>query len=98
MVGFQPRMFEALSAEFDIRVVDMDEKNIGQTKFGITIGPPEDSPTNIAWSDLALVTGSSLTNDTFKTLVGLRPVLIYGVTMAGAAACLGLKRFCPYGS
>ncbi|MGA8832560.1 MAG: Rossmann-like domain-containing protein [Desulfomonilaceae bacterium] len=98
MVGLQPRMVEALSSEFDLRVVDMDEDNIGHEKFGVTIGPPEDSSENLAWCDLALVTGSALTNDTLKDLIGFKQTLVFGVTIAGPAACFGLTRFCPYGS
>ncbi|MGC8659559.1 MAG: Rossmann-like domain-containing protein [Desulfomonilaceae bacterium] len=98
MVGLQPRMVQSLAAAFDLRVVDMDEENIGREKFGVTIGPPEEAGPNIEWSDLALVTGSSLTNDTLRTFIGLRQTVVYGVTIAGAAACFGLNRFCPYGS
>ncbi len=98
MVGLQPRMVQALSKEFDLRVVDMDDENIGREKFGVTIGPPEDSPGNLAWCDLALVTGSALTNDTLKDLIGIKRTLVFGVTIAGPAACFGLTRFCPYGS
>jgi uncharacterized protein (DUF4213/DUF364 family) len=98
MVGLQPRMVQALSKEFDLRVVDMDEDNIGQDKFGVTIGAPDETPANLAWCDLALVTGSALTNDTLKDLMGSKQTLVFGVTIAGPAACFGLKRFCPYGS
>ena len=98
MVGLQPRMVQALSKEFDLRVVDMDEDNIGREKFGVTIGAPGETPENIAWCDLAFVTGSALTNDTLDDLMGSKQTLVFGVTIAGPAACLGLRRFCPYGS
>jgi hypothetical protein len=91
-------MVQALSKEFDLRVVDMDEDNIGQDKFGVTIGAPDETPVNLAWCDLALVTGSALTNDTLKDLMGSKQTLVFGVTIAGPAACLGLRRFCPYGT
>ncbi|MGC8602824.1 MAG: Rossmann-like domain-containing protein, partial [Desulfomonilaceae bacterium] len=98
MVGLQPRMVQSLSQQFDLRVVDMDEDNIGQRKFGVKIGGPEETPENLSWCDLALVTGSALTNDTLKDLMGSKETLVFGVTIAGPAACLGLNRFCPYGS
>ena len=98
MVGLQPRMVQALSKEFDLRVVDMDEDNIGHEKFGVTIGAPDETPANLAWCDLAFVTGSALTNDTLDDLMGSKQTLVFGVTIAGPAACLGLRRFCPYGS
>ena len=38
MVGLQPRMAQALSAAgIPLRITDLDEDNIGQQKFGITI-------------------------------------------------------------
>ncbi|MCP4681089.1 MAG: hypothetical protein GY864_02005, partial [Desulfobacterales bacterium] len=40
LVGLQPRMLEALSREFEVRVTDLDEDNIGADKFGVIIGPP----------------------------------------------------------
>ncbi|OGO06394.1 MAG: hypothetical protein A2Z76_04010, partial [Chloroflexi bacterium RBG_13_56_8b] len=35
MVGFQPRMVEALAKKFELRVSDMDRDNIGKEKFGV---------------------------------------------------------------
>ena len=37
MIGFQPRMALALAKTFALRVMDMDQDNIGQTKFGVLI-------------------------------------------------------------
>lgn len=98
LVGLQPRMAEALGQEFELRVTDMDPDNVGTTKFGITIQGPEQTARNIAWCDLALVTGSTLTNDTLRDLLMEKPTVVYGVTIAAPAYFLNLTRFCPYGT
>ncbi len=96
LVGLQPRMLEALSEEFDVRVTDLDEKNIGQEKFGIMIDPPEQTEANLNWCDVALVTGTTLVNDTIGSFTNEKPSIFFGVTIAGAARLLGLTHFCPY--
>lgn len=98
LVGLQPRMAEALSRELDLRVTDMDPDNVGHAMFGFRVGGPEETPENIAWCDLALVTGTTLTNDSLRDLVTDKPTVFYGVTIAGAAHFLRLTRFCPYGA
>ena len=98
MVGFQPRMVEALTKQFDIRVTDMDEANIGQEKFGVKIDDPDRTKENLEWCDIALVTGTTIVNDTIDQFLTDKPVIFYGVTIAGAAELQGLNRFCPFGS
>ena len=98
MVGFQPRMIEALSTAFDIRVSDLDPDNIGQRKFGCLIAGPERTRENISWSDLCVVTGTTLTNGTFPEFLNEKPTIFYGVTISGVASLLNLRRFCPYGA
>lgn len=98
LVGLQPRMVEALAKEFELKVTDMDPENVGTRKFGIDIQGPESTADNIAWCELALVTGSTLTNDTLRTLLSEKPTIFFGVTIAAPAYFLNLKRFCPYGT
>lgn len=97
MVGFQPRMVEALAQQFEIRVTDMDEANIGQEKFGVTIDDPGRTEENLEWCDIALVTGTTIVNDTIDQFLIAKPVIFYGVTIAGAAKLQGLTLFCPFG-
>ena len=97
MVGFQPRMVEALAKRFEIRVTDMDEANIGQEKFGVKIDDPSRTQDNLEWCDIALVTGTTIVNDTISQFIIDKPVIFYGVTIAGAAELEGLNRFCPFG-
>ena len=97
MVGLQPRMVQALASDFELRVVDMDEDNIGSEKFGVRIGGPEETVDNISWCDLALVTGTVFTNATLQDLLEQKDTIFYGVTVSGAAKILNLNRFCPLG-
>lgn len=96
IVGLQPRMVETLSKNFEVRVTDMDEDNIGRSIFGTTISGPDQTMSNLEWCDVALVTGTTLTNDSMKEFLGAKPTIFYGVTIAAASRVLGLNRFCPY--
>lgn len=98
LVGFQPRMGEVLAAEFPLRITDLDESNIGQKKFGVVIDGPDRVHEHIGWCDLLVVTGSTAVNGTMTDFVGEKPVLFYGVTVAGPAYLLGLNRYCPLGT
>jgi hypothetical protein len=98
LVGLQPRMVESLAKEFELRVTDKDSDNIGATKFGIEVQGPEDTSANIEWCDLVIATGSTLTNDTLCEMIGKKPAIVYGVTIAAPAQFLKLTRYCPYGT
>ncbi len=99
--GLQPAMVEELARHFEIRVFDLDPDNIGQAKYGITIESGECDPAAVEdWSDLILVTGSTVVNGTIDPFLKLKkkPVLFYGTTVAASARILGLKKFCPVSS
>ncbi len=98
MVGFQPRMAEALAKRFELRVTDMDRDNIGKEKFGVKIDDPSQTEGNLNWCDIALVTGTTMVNDTIDQFRISKPIIFYGVTISGAAKLLGLNHFCPFGS
>ena len=98
LVGFQPRMAEELSRSFQLRITDMDEENIGKERFGIKIEDPANMSEILKCSDLALVTGTTVVNDTINQIEKSTPAIFYGVTIAGVAYLLGLDRFCPYGT
>ena len=98
MVGFQPRMVEALSKQFELKVTDMDQDNIDAEKFGIIIKGVENTQGNLDWCDLAWVTGTTVVNDTIRPFIGIsKPVVFYGVTITGVADLLGLNYFCHLG-
>lgn len=95
LVGLQPRMAHALAKRFPLRITDMDRDNIGQVKFGVVVEGEEANPEMLDWCDLALVTGTTFSNDSVTRMLGSKPIVFYGVTAAGPAAVLGLDRFCP---
>ena len=100
LVGYQPAMIEALAGEFPLRVLDLNPENIGKVKYGVTIehGTKDYRDAVLAWPDLVLCTGSTLSNGTIVDYVNIgKEVLFFGITIAGAAAVLGLKRVCFYG-
>lgn len=98
LVGLQPRLLESLSSLCRVRAVDLDPENIGQTRSGVLIEPPEDVGELIEWADLLLVTGTTVVNGTIELFLGLdKPVVFYGVTIAGPARILNLHRFCVRG-
>jgi len=97
MVGFQPRMVEALSKRFELRVTDMDPDNVGKEKFSIKIEGPEKTAENLKWADLSLVTGTTFINNTYNEIIGKKALLFYGVTASGVSAITGFERFCPCG-
>ena len=97
IAGLQPRMVQALAPRFRIRVTDLDNNNIGTEKFGVVIGSPDDTDTNLEWCDLALVTGTTVVNNTIDQFLTDKPVIFYGVTISGTAKLLGLKQFCHCG-
>ena len=97
MVGFQPRMVEALAKNFELKVTDMDKENIGSEKFGVVIADPAQAQSHLDWCDIALVTGSTIVNGTASQFINDKPVIFFGVTISGPAKLLGLNHFCALG-
>ena len=97
LVGMQPRMAEALARHCELKISDLDEENIGTERFGVLIEGPDSTGENLAWCDLALVTGTTVVNGTLEEFLVDKPVLFYGVTIAAVAKLMGLERFCPLG-
>jgi uncharacterized protein (DUF4213/DUF364 family) len=97
MVGFQPRMVESLVKSFEIKVTDMDYANINAEKFGVTIQSPQKTKEHLDWCDIALVTGSTIVNETINNFLIDKPVIFYGVTISGAAKVLELEDYCYCG-
>ncbi len=93
-VGFQPRMIEALSGKFELKVTDMDRSNIGTEKFNIIIQSPKQTEQHLEWCDIALVTGTTVVNDTIDQFMIDKPVIFYGITISGVAELLDLSHFC----
>ncbi len=94
-VGYQPAMIDQLSRSFPLRVIDLDEDNIGTKRCGVLIEGPERTDEVLRWGDLILATGSTCVNGSIISFVGRKPGVFYGVTVAGAAVIKGYERFCP---
>jgi uncharacterized protein (DUF4213/DUF364 family) len=98
VIGYQPSIVETLSERFAIQVTDLSKENIGAFKAGVKIVDGElDLEEIVKWSDLVLATGSTVVNGTIERVVraaGQKPLIFYGITIAGPAKLLGLNRFC----
>ena len=97
MIGLQPRILEMLRGCFRVDVVDMDRDNVGKQLFGTTVFGPERTEPLVESADILLVTGTTLVNGTIDKFLNRKAkTIFYGVTIAGAAELLSLRRFCPY--
>lgn len=97
LIGYQPALLNGLAeSEYAVRVLDLNPANVGQVRYGVTVEHGETAKDDaIAWADLILCTGSTLCNGTITDYIGIRPeVLFFGITLAGSADLLGLKRVC----
>lgn len=98
LVGNQPGFLAALAPLYTVRVVDLDEDTLGKKIAGVTVEPPENTADALAGSDIVLATGSTLVNGTLPDFLDVeKPVIFFGVTIAGAAKILNLKRYCQCG-
>ena len=97
LVGYQPALLEMLAnSRYSVRVLDLNPGNIGKECFGITVedgvGAMNDA---ISSADLILCTGSTLCNGTIVDyILPDKETLFFGISAAGCASLLGLKRIC----
>ena len=99
LVGYQPAILEALSEKFNLRVLDLNQDNIGKTRYGILIedGVKDYKEVVLKWADCVLCTGSTLCNGSIVDFIDIgKEVLFFGTTAAGACKILDLKRVCFY--
>ena len=93
-IGMQPAMVEALAAHFKIRVVDLDPDNVGQKRCGVLIEDAAHTKEILSWADLILATGTTVVNDTLTPLLMEKPIIFYGVTIAGVAYLKRYEQYC----
>jgi len=99
LIGYQPRLAEALAALGELRIVDMDAQHVGEIKAGTEVLAPERTEEALDGAACAFVTGTTIVNATIQRFLDLPiPTIFYGVTIAGGAALLGLRRYCPASS
>lgn len=93
-IGMQPAMVEALVAQFEIRVVDLDPDNVGQKRCGVLIEDVNHTEEILSWADLIVATGTTVVNNTLPSLLVKKPIIFYGVTIAGIAYLRGYEQYC----
>lgn len=93
-IGMQPAMVEALGAHFKLRITDLDLDNVGQQKWGVLIEDVAQTKEILSWADLILATGTTVVNDTLTPLLIEKPIIFYGVTIAGVAYLKGYEQYC----
>jgi NifU-like protein involved in Fe-S cluster formation len=64
LIGYQPRMAEAIAPRYHLRITDFDPDNIGREIDGILIEGEEKTDDVMGWCDFAVVTGSTIVNGT----------------------------------
>lgn len=98
LIGYQPSLLEMLSrSEYEVRVLDLNPGNIGQERYGVVVedGACKKEEVIHSFADLILCTGSTLCNGTIVDYLDLPvEVLFFGITIAGSADLLGVKRVC----
>lgn len=106
LIGLNPAIAEALIDTFgaeNAKITDLDKQNIGSTKYGVKIWNGRKMARDlIKQSDVVLITGTTLVNGTFDSIMDCirnygKDYLIYGVTAAGICELMRLQRICPYG-
>ena len=97
LIGYQPSMLDRLSKSFKVRIVDLDKDNINTVKYGVMVEDgTKDTEALLKWCDVIVATGSTIANNTITSLFADdKPTIFFGTTLAGAAALMGLERFCP---
>ena len=96
-VGLQPAMVDHLARSYDIRVTDLDPENLGQEKYGVMIEHADRTREVIEWGDVVFATGSTLVNNTYRSVIGDRPLVFYGVTVSGISHLTGCPQYCHKG-
>lgn len=96
-IGMQPAMVENLAHNFEIRVTDLDPDNVGQRKWGALIEDVSNTKEIISCADLIVATGTTVVNNTLPSLLIKKPIIFYGVTIAGVAYLKGYEQYCYCG-
>ncbi len=105
LIGLNPAIAEALVESFgavDVRITDLNCKNIRAVKFGVTIWDGRTQTEELVRrSRVVVVTGTTFVNGTFDRIQAWirghkRDYLIYGVTGAGVCALMNWNGMCPY--
>jgi hypothetical protein len=96
MVGFQPAMIDKLAPHFAMRILDLDDDNVGEMKYGVLVEHGiRDLKGALLLADVILSTGSIAANGTLSPFLATgKPTYFYGTTIAAVAEMKGLRRLC----
>ena len=103
LVGYQPAMARALAGELrKLYITDMNPENVGKEVRGVRVLDHTKNLELMEEVEVVLATGSSVINSTLWPIYDRakelgRELIVYGVSAAGAAKVLGIKRYCTYG-
>lgn len=106
LAGLNPAIAQRLVETFGpdhVRVTDLDPETIGTRRPGTEVWDARTRTDDLVdASDVILVTGTTLVNDTFDRIWDRiqsagKTGLVYGVTAAGVCALAGFERICPAG-
>ena len=100
LVGFQPALLEKFAPVFELRVLDLNPDNIVTVRYGKLVenGIDDYKAVVLDWAELVVCTGSTLSNGSLVNFIDIgKPVILFGITIAGAAEILGLERVCLCG-
>lgn len=101
LIGYQPALAEELVKNFaTVYITDLNPRNTGKVIGEVTVLSHARNSELIQKVDIALVTGSSLLNNTLWDLYEMsikhsKKFVLYGVSAAGASKILSIKRHCP---
>ena len=97
VVGYQPSIIENLTSRgLNVRALDLDPKNVGFERCGITIEHGvNDMDDAKEWAELILCTGSTVCNGTIVDYLDTgKKTYFFGTSLAGVSVLLNLPRLC----
>ena len=98
LIGFQPRFLDVLSKNRQLRIIDLDEDNIGNAFNNVAVEPETNTADALKWCDMVFATGSTIVNGTItQFLEQPKPVTFYGITISAAGKILRLNTYCSCG-
>ncbi|HMB31241.1 MAG TPA: DUF364 domain-containing protein [Desulfohalobiaceae bacterium] len=106
LIGLNPAIAEALIDRFgpkQVTITDLQEKNINKTKWGAEIWDGRtETERLIRESDTIVITGTTMSNGTFDTILQMlhqydKNYTTYGITGAAVCSLLEIPRICPFG-
>lgn len=102
IIGYQPAILENCVKVFGaskINLSDLGSNNINTVHYGVKVMDGlTDTKKLIDFSDILLITGSILSNGTYKNIlnqIGDKQFYFFGTTCAGLASINNIDRLCP---